>query len=145
MNFHHKELSMLAKRISSPIQGCTCWASLHLMRRPGTPGFRGVLVSWRWWWWRSRYPTITLDPSQSALIWDHKIPRVLRISCHLGQVYDPTASINQMDIIFQGCCSLKLYFGGFMRNKHFPGNLFKRHLSKWVRPWTRGPHLYSLY
>lgn len=35
--------------------------------------------------------------------------------------------------------------GNFMRNKHFAGNLFKRHLSKWVRPWTRGPHLYSLY
>ena len=119
MNFHHKELSMLAKRISSPIQGCTCWASLHLMSPPGTPGFRGVLVWWRWWWWWwSRYPTITVDPSRSPLIWDHPSPRVLRISCHLGQVYDPTASINQMDIIFQGCC-LKLYFGEFYAQQTF--------------------------
>ena len=27
-----------------------------------------------------------------------------------------------------------------MRNKNFLGNLFKRHLSKCVQPWIRGPH-----
>lgn len=121
----HKELSMLVKCISSPIQGCTCRASLHLMSPPGTP----TRLCWRGG---------GVDTLQSLLIpRDHRWSGIIQVlgsyECHviLGQVYDPIASINQMDIIFQGCCSLGWFYA---QQKHVPENLFKRHLSKWVRP-----------